>query len=258
MIKVNLLNSAVEATNLDAVESVISNRGTQQTLLLLIALGACLLGIGTDFFITRQDNSKVKTEVEAEQVRNDQLSAITKQVTEIQAKNKLVEDRINAIMRLRADQTGPLRLLQLMDGKIPDDKMFRLTSIKQEASTDKGNGITIAGYSTNEAQVTAFAKNIEFADGWFTNFSVETSRLANPENTDAGKGATAPAATAKGAAPVADAKTKAPALPKEIVQFTIHCKYDPQNLLVNPGSAQPNGSQPAPSPSPNANAPKVQ
>ncbi len=257
MIKVNLLNSAVEATNLDAVESVISNRGTQQTLLLLIALGACLLGIGTDFFITRQDNSKVKTEFEAEQVRNDQLAAITKQVTEIQAKNKLVEDRINAIMRLRADQTGPLRLLQLMDGKIPDDKMFRLTSIKQEASGDKGNGITVAGYSTNEAQVTAFAKNIEFADGWFTNFSVETSRVANPENTDAGKGAPAPAATAKGAAPV-DTKAKAPALPKEIVQFTIHCKYDPQNLLVNPGTTPANGTQPASSPSPNANAPKVQ
>ena len=254
MIKVNLLNSAVEATNLDAVESVISNRGTQQTLLLLIALGACLLGIATDFFITRQDNSRLKTEVQAEQVRADQLAQITKQVTEIQVKNKAVEDRINAIMRLRAEQTGPLRLLQLMDGKIPDDKMFRLTGIKQEKSAEKGEAISIMGYSPNEAQVTAFAKNIEFADGWFTKFSVETNRTSNPENLEAGKAA--PAANAKGAVP--EQKAKAPEVPKEIVQFIIHCTYDPQNLLVNPGSAQPNPSQPAPAPSPNTNAPKMQ
>ena len=255
MIKVNLLNSAVEATNLDAVESAISNRGTQQTLLLLIALGACLLGIATDFFITRQDNSRIKTEVEAEQVRSDQLVQITKQVTEIQVKNKAVEDRINAIMRLRAEQTGPLRLLQLMDGKIPDDKMFRLTGITQEKSAEKGEAISIMGYSPNEAQVTAFAKNIEFADGWFTKFSVETNRTVNPENIEAGKAVPAP--VAKGAA-VPEPKTKAAALPKEIVQFIIHCTYEPQNLLVNPGSAQPNRAQPASSPSPNASAPKVQ
>ena len=255
MIKVNLLNSAVEATNLDAVESVISNRGTQQTLLLLIALGACLLGIATDFFITRQDNSRIKTEVETEQARSDQLMQLSKQVTELQTRNKSVEDRINAIMRLRAEQTGPLRLLQLMDGKIPDDKLFRLTSIKQEKSAEKGEAIAIVGYSPNEAQVTAFAKNIEFADGWFTKFLVETTRMPNPENVDAGKGA--PAVTAKGAA-VPEPKSKGPALPKEIVQFTIHCTYEPQNLLVNPGAAQPNQAKPGASPSPAANAPKMQ
>ncbi len=256
MIKVNLLNSAVEATNLDAVESVISNRGTQQTLLLLIALGACLLGIATDYFITRQDNSRIKTEVEAEQVRSDQLAQISKQVNELQMKNKAVEDRINAIMRLRAEQTGPLRLLQLMDGKIPDDKMFRLTGIKQEKSSERGEAISILGYSPNEAQVTAFAKNIEFADGWFTKFSVETNRLANPE-IDTSK--TAPAANDKNDKKVAPVQPpKGTAQSKEIVQFTIHCTYDPQNLLVNPGSApQPNQTSGA-APAPKANAPQMQ
>jgi hypothetical protein len=55
MIRINLLNSAVENTNLDVVESAISNRGTQQTVLLLIATGACLLAIGLDWIVTKRD-----------------------------------------------------------------------------------------------------------------------------------------------------------------------------------------------------------
>ncbi len=239
MIRINLLNSAVENTNLDVVESAISNRGTQQTVLLLIAAGACLLAIGLDWIVTKRDFSRVKTEVEAEQATAERLAAVTKQAKELQDKNKAVEERISAIMRLRAEQTGPLRLLQMMDGKIPADNLFRLTSITQiKAEKDKKeDSFSIVGYSPNESQITAFAKNLEFSDGWFTKFTVDTGRGANPEISKEANASTDPKAVKSAA--------KEP-LASEVIRFTIKCAYNPLQLLVNPTSAPEPSVEPAP------------
>lgn len=246
MIRINLLNSAVENTNLDVVESAISNRGTQQTVLLVLAAGACLLAIGLDWIVTKRDFTRVKGEVAMEEARATQLAAVTKQAKELQDKNKAVEERISAIMRLRAEQTGPLRLLQMMDGRIPADGLFRLTSITQaKADKDKkDDSFAIAGYSPNEAQVTAFAKNLEFSDGWFSKFTVDIARGANPELVPNKNPQPAPDAKAvKGAPPKEVAK--------EVVRFTIRCAYNPQNLLVNPAAA-PAPDKAAPTPTPAA------
>lgn len=250
MIRINLLNSAVENTNLDVVESAISNRGTQQMVLLVLAVSACLLAIGLDWIITRRDHSRVQAEVDAEQATADRLVPITKQAKELQDKNKAVEERINAIMRLRAEQTGPLRLLQMMDGKLPADNLFRLTTITQaKAEKDKKDDtFTISGYSPNEFQVTQFAKNLEFSDGWFTKFTLDIGRSNNPEVKEGKPGAEA-------------SKIPGKELPKEIVRFTIKCAYNPQNLLVNttsePGKEQ-GAAQPATTPQPAATAAKIQ
>ncbi len=248
MIRINLLNSAVENSNLDVVESAISNRGTQQMVLLVIAVGACLLAIGLDWVVTRRDHSRVKAEVETEQATADRLTQITKQAKELQDKNKAVEERINAIMRLRAEQTGPQRLLQMMDGKLPTDGQFRLTTIAQaKAEKDKKeDGFTLSGYSPNEAQVTQFAKNLEFSDGWFTKFTLDIGRGTNPELTKDGK-------------PGPDAaKTPLREIPKDVVRFTIRCSYNPLNLLVNPTVIEPGKEQPAAAPQPTPPANKVQ
>ena len=239
MIRINLLSSAVENTNLDVVESAISNRGTQQTVLLLLAIGACLLAIGLDWIVTKRDFSRVKAEVAAEQATAERLAAITKQAKELQDKNKAVEERISAIMRLRAEQTGPLRLLQMMDGRMPADNLFRLTSITQtKAEKDKKeDSFSIAGYSPNEAQITAFAKNLEFSDGWFTKFTLDTGRGVNPEISKEMKTPTDPQA-AKGAAA------------KEVIRFTIKCSYSPENLLVNPTTAPEPSKEQTQSPPP--------
>ena len=235
MIRINLLNSAVENSNLDVVESAISNRGTQQIVLLAIAMGACLLAIGLDWIVTRRDHARVKTEVETEQATADRLTQITKQAKELQDKNKAVEERINAIMRLRAEQTGPQRLLQMMDGKLPADGQFRLTTIAQtKAEKDKKDDFfTLSGYSPNEAQVTQFAKNLEFSDGWFTKFTLDIGRGTNPELMK--EGSSGPPA----------AKTTFKEIPKDVVRFTIRCSYNPQNLLVNPSTSEPGKDLPA-------------
>ena len=248
MIRINLLNSAVENSNLDVVESAISNRGTQQMVLLLIAAGACLLAIGLDWIVTRRDHSRVKAEVGVEQATADRLTQITKQAKELQDKNKAVEERINAIMRLRAEQTGPQRLLQMMDGKLPADGQFRLTTIAQtKAEKDKKeDSFTLSGYSPNEAQITQFAKNLEFSDGWFTKFTLDIVRSTNPELTKDGR--TGPDATK---APLKEA-------PKEVVRFTIRCAYNPQNLLINPTATEPGKEQSDTAPQPTPAAHKVQ
>ncbi len=234
MIRINLLNSAVENSHLDVVESAISNRGTQQIVLLVIAVGACLLAIGLDWIVTKRDHSRVKAEVGAEQTTADRLVPITKQAKELQEKNKAVEERINAIMRLRAEQTGPQRLLQMMDGKLPADGQFRLTTIAQIKAEKDKDSFTLSGYSPNEAQVTQFAKNLEFSDGWFTKFTLDIGRGTNPELTaKSGPDATKP--------PLKE-------VPKEVIRFTIRCSYNPLHLLVNPTATEPGKEQPAAAP----------
>lgn len=261
MIKINLLQSAVENTNLDVVENAISNRGTQQTLLLLIASGACVLAMFLDFYITRRDHSRVKTEVDTEQATADRLQQVTKQAKDLQDKNKSVEERISAIMRLRSEQTGPLRLLQMVDGKLPANNSVRLVSVKQETNNKpepkdpknaepkeaKADLFIINGYSPNEADVIAFAKNIEFSDGWFSKFTVDTRRVVNPDFKEQGKDSAAAKKT--------DGK-----IPKDAFQFVIKCTYNPQNILVNGNSnttppPQPNQPVSQPATAPNKPAP---
>ncbi len=215
MIKVNLLQNTIERTSVELVETAISSRSTQQALMLLIALGACVIAAVTDYFITVRENARVKEELQVEEQRAVRLQELSRQAAELQNKNKAVEDRINAIQRLRAEQIGPLRLLQLVDARLPADPNFRLKSIKQEGESV----VAINGYSPAEAQVTAFAKNLEFSGGLFTNFYVETRRLPNPEVTGADPG-----------------KVEA-----QVVEFVIKCSYNPQTLLTN---AQMMGERP--------------
>jgi len=208
MIKVNLLQNTVERTGVDVVETAISAKGTQQVLLLVIALGACIVACIADYFLTVRENTRVKGEVQVEEQRAAQLQDLNRQAAELQNKNKAVEDRINAIQRLRADQVGPLRVLQMVDGRLPNDSNFRLKAIKQESESV----ISINGYSPSEAQVTTFAQNLEFSNGLFTNFSVETHRLPNPEQTKQ----------------VDPYRTEG-----QVVEFTVKCSYNPQNLLTH-------------------------
>jgi len=209
MIKVNLLQNTVERTNVDVVETAISSKSTQQFFLLALALGACVIASVTDYFLTVRENTRVKGEVQVEEQRAAQLQDLTRQAAELQSKNKAVEDRINAIQRLRADQIGPLRVLQLVDGRLPAESSFRLKGIKQDGESV----ILINGYSPSEAQVTAFAKNLEFSSGLFTNFNVETHRLPNPEAGTGQKDATRPEG--------------------QVVEFVVKCAYNPQTLLTH-------------------------
>ncbi|HZS05871.1 MAG TPA: PilN domain-containing protein [Blastocatellia bacterium] len=232
MIKVNLLQNTVERTSVEAVETAISSQGTRQVVMVLIALGACIGACVMDYTMTVRANTKVKEEYAVEEKTAAQLQDLNKQVTELQSKNKAVEDRINAIQRLRADQVGPLRLLQVVNARLPDDKDFRLTSIKQ----DKESVILINGYSPSESKVTEFAQKLEFSNGLFSKFNVQTKRIANPEK---GQG-----------------KVEADGSESEAVEFQIRCTYSPQTLLAN-GDAD--GKAPAaaanPTTAPAASAP---
>lgn len=218
MIKVNLLQNSIERTGVEAVETAISSQSTRQTLLALIALGACIIACVGRYILVNRENARVKEELVVEQKTNAMFTDLSRQVKELEAKNKQVEARINAIQQLRSEQTGPLRLLQMIDARLPVDSTFRLSSIKQEKSTDKSSpspGISIQGYSPSEAKVTEFAKNLEFSDGLFSAFVIETQVRDNPETQKDDKNLQ----KSSGA----------------VIEFTIRCAYNPQAILT--GSA---------------------
>ncbi len=237
MIKVNLLQNTVERTSVDVVETAISSQGTQQFLLLMIALGACVVASVADYMLTVRENSRVKAEVQEQEKLAAQLQDLTRQAGELQNKNKAVEDRINAIQRLRADQIGPVRLLQMVDSRLPADPNFRLKSIKQGDEKDnkqphtlRANGsetLFINGYSPTEEQVTTFAKNLEFSNGLFTDFRIGTKRLPNPE------------------LKAGTVDTDLPA--GQVIEFVIKCSYNPRTLLTQP-TATAATQEPAPAP----------
>ncbi len=221
MIKVNLLQNTVERTSVEAVETAIGSQGARQVVLVFIVLAACIGACVLDYIMTVRANTKVKEELAVEEKTAAQLQDLSKRVTELQNKNKAVEDRISAIQKLRAEQVGPVRLLQVVDMRMPVDKDFRLTSIKQ----DKDSMILINGYSPSEAKVTEFAKNLEFSNGLFSRFSITTKRLPNPEKKGVGS------------------KELADKTDNETVDFTIKCLYDSQTLLANNSGATPSGKE---------------
>ncbi|MFN0119254.1 MAG: PilN domain-containing protein [Blastocatellia bacterium] len=212
MIKINLLQNSVERSNIDAVESVISSSGTRLVMLGGVILAASILAGVLDYYRVMREHGSVSTEVEAERKIARTLEELQKEVTAMQKKNRAVEDRINAIQRLRADQVGPLRLLQLVDSRMPMDRDMRLLSIKQ----NEGSSIDIKGYAPSEEKVTEFARNMELSSEVFSGFTIATKRAKNPEE-KAGK--------------VPAGKNKLEE--SEVIEFAITCQYMPEALLAN-------------------------
>jgi len=212
VIKVNLLESVTDRnTGAAFVEDKVSSTHTQTFLLALTVVALLILGVGYDYVSASAQHAAATKELAYQHQLNDQMNAVKKEKEELEKRLTEINNRIDAIQKLRASQQGPSGVLAEIKARFDSVPGLYLKSVEQ-----KDAELTIKGESPNEGSVTRFGQSMEFSSGLFTNLNIETTRqvaqfLKTP--------------TGIQAQPVA-ANGVLAALP-EVVAFTIKCDYGP-------------------------------
>jgi Tfp pilus assembly protein PilN len=173
MIKINLLDSVTERHHgaAVAVERKMSSP-TSKLVLMSIAVAVLLAAVvGYDIISSKMAFTKATEELAKQQEIATALDAVMKEQKELEAKIANIDNRINAIKKLRDSQAGPSAVLEALRDRIAMNPSLYLLSVEQA-----GDQVTIKGNSPNETTVTAFGRSLEFSNGLFSNLSIETTR----------------------------------------------------------------------------------
>lgn len=241
MIKINLLDSVTDRPKgIIDVEKEVARPRTQTALWAGVTGFLLLCAVGFNYWSTSRQLSTAQNELAEQQRIAAQMVQIKKEKEELEQKVQAIEARIDAIQRLRASQRGPVAVLEEMRDRINTLPGLYLKSVEQ-----KGETLTIEGFSPNEDTVTRFGRSLEFSSGLFTSLSIETRK----------KPATVTTSATPGAAPTEP----------ETVEFTIRCNYNPPGAKAGEGDASGGAakaatnvptSAPATPPPPAANQPR--
>lgn len=203
MIKINLLESVTERQSpaVVAVEKKVASPTSRLVVMAIVVAALTILFIGWDIVSTQMAKAEAERQLEEQRKIAAQLEAIIKEQKELEEKIKKIDARVEAIKRLRATQAGPSAVLEAIRERFAMLPQLYLESIEQ-----KGDVVTIKGYSPNENMVTQFGRSLEFSSGLFTNLNIETQRKENQVTT---------------------AADSANASKIDIVEFTIRTNYNP-------------------------------
>jgi Tfp pilus assembly protein PilN len=230
MIKINLLESVTERHSgaAVAVERKMSSP-TSKLVLMSIAVAVLLAAVaGYDVISSKMAFNKAQDDLAKEQETAATLDAVMKEQKELEAKIANIDNRINAIKKLRDSQAGPSAVLEALRERIANAPGLYLMGVEQA-----GDQLTIRGNSPNEASVTAFGRTLEFSNGLFSNLSIETQRKEETNLaavTVAPQGGVEPAKVA-------------------VVDFKITCSYTPTRAAEannNQATTASNGKAPQP------------
>jgi Tfp pilus assembly protein PilN len=172
MIKINLLESVTDSPKGAAlVEDKVANPLVQTLLLALTVFSLAFLAMGYDYISSKSAHSAATVELQNQKRINEQMLAVQREQMELEKKAKEIQDRIDAIKRLRESQQGPSAVLHEIKARFDAVPELYLRSIEQH------NGeVTIKGESPNEYTVTRFGQSLEFSGGLFNNLNIETQR----------------------------------------------------------------------------------
>ncbi len=229
MIKINLLESVTDRPRggVAVVEEKVTNPRAQTILMAVVVAALLVLGMGYDYVSANSEKAAAQKELENQQRIHAQMEAVNKERADLEAKTKQIQDRIDAIQKLRASQQGPSAVLKAIKDRIDATPGLYLESVEQ-----KNNDLVIKGGSPNEAAVTRFGQSLEFSSGLFSNLNIETTRKPVDEM----------AKVALPAGAVVDATGPKP----EMVSFSIKCSYTPPSPPKPPASNTATTSAPAP------------
>jgi Tfp pilus assembly protein PilN len=224
MIKINLLESVTDRPQgVAAVEDKVTSPRFQTLLLALTVFGLMFLAMGYDYVSANMAYTAAQKELDNQKRINQQMLAIQKEQQELEKKTKEIQDRIDAIKKLRELQQGPSAVLQEIKARFDAVPGLYLTAIEQ-----KDGEVTIKGESPNEYSVTKFGQSLEFSGGLFSNLNIETQREVK-EAKDATPAAGAPAAN--------DATVIKP----EVVVFTVKASFGPSKVQQQQSVPAPAG-----------------
>jgi Tfp pilus assembly protein PilN len=219
MIRVNLLNSVTERQN-SPVASVERKVSSPVSRLLLMSLAVFVLTaavIGWDIISTQMAKSNAEARLEEQKRIAAELEAVMKEMKELEGKIAAIDARINAIKKLREEQSGPSAVLDALQERIAMVPGLYLESVEQ-----KGDQLEIKGTSNDETAPTRFGQSLEFSNGLFSNLGIETTRKEEGGATQVS---------------TSDAPNKNEQPKVVSFDFVIRCVYTPSKAGQNSGSS---------------------
>jgi len=187
MIRINLLESERAASSKPKAAAAAAAPGAGMAGMgpytpLLAGLGVALLGCGYFFMSLSSEitDTNARIVVAKAEVAKLQLEKAKKE--ELERKRKSFQDQVNLIERLKAEQGGPVRMLDEISKALPD--FVWLTKMDQTGPTLK-----ISGEASNNNSIADFLNNLQRAgDGcdvgspegklkcWFPEANLDTYR----------------------------------------------------------------------------------
>ncbi len=167
MIKVNLLKEPkAEAATVQPARSLIpevNRMGLLAALLILVCFGA----IGWTWWYANHQKELAMQEMAANQAELDRLQALRKLSDSLEKQKKELDARIGIIEKLKSNQTGPVRLLNVLIAALPEEP-----SLWFELLTQKDNQIHLEGYALSAEIIPEFIAKLK-GSGYFENIDIE-------------------------------------------------------------------------------------
>lgn len=113
------------------------------------------------YLVVSRASHKVDAELAVAQKEATRLHAIIAQVQQFEQRRAQLQQRVGLIERLRADQTGPVHMLDEISKALPP--MLWLTALKQSPA---GNEVVIDGRSATLTGLSDFVTNLQ-TSGYF-------------------------------------------------------------------------------------------
>ena len=153
MIKINLLSEAKPVKKKKGV-SALGGAGRLNLLLILGGLLIGLLVVGVQWWVeaSRLREQEEKNRIAQQEVTR--LDAVLKEVADFEDKKAKLQKKVDLINALKANQRGPVRLMDEVSNALPD-----LLWIERMQVT--GNSITIDGKALNPPAVANYLENLK-------------------------------------------------------------------------------------------------
>jgi type IV pilus assembly protein PilN len=174
MIKVNLLRDhTVKAKKITAKPST-SHFG----LLMLVMLLVVSLGLGGAWYKLHAQMVTLTSSRDLLRLESARLQQLRKQIEQFEKMKTERQSRISVIEQLKANQAGPVLLLNHVIRSIPTSAALWLTGIEQ-----KGDQIRITGFTVRGETIPDFMSNLS-ATGYFKSVDLE---LYEDQHTDSAR-----------------------------------------------------------------------
>jgi type IV pilus assembly protein PilN len=176
MIRVNLLGAErpTKKSKKQKAPSAPSAPGAVQAYLILALFGGGALVLCAALYWYQSSKlHRLDTDIAAAQQRQKELQAIKAQVDALEAKRATFQRKVDLIERLKADQSGPVHLVDEISKALPD--FVWLTNLEQT-----GDNVKLMGQGNGLTSVADFISALQ-RSGWFPNVDLVSSAVSTQQ-----------------------------------------------------------------------------
>lgn len=170
MIQINLLGGPRQKKNknLGAVSMPdVASAATHPALLMVIALVLGLVANGAYYLHLTHEHDRLDRSMKAAEAENKRLSQVKSSFMEAEKEKENYKRRVDVIEQLRANQSGPVQLLDTIG-----DTVSHTDAVWLSTMTEDGNNINIQGMALTPSAVANLMRNLE-KTGYFKSVEIK-------------------------------------------------------------------------------------